>query len=697
MSTTTNDRYSLAMKLAETTNKHLFLTGKAGTGKTTFLHRLRERTFKRHIVVAPTGVAAINAHGVTIHSFFQLPLRPLLPDELKEHVGQTKQLFRFHSEKQKIIRGLDLLIIDEISMVRADILDAIDFILRTVRKIDRPFGNVQLLMIGDLYQLAPVVRDEDWQLLSNYYESPFFFESRALKQTEYLTIELDKIFRQQNEDFIKILNKIREGIFDTDVQTTLHRKFVPDFDDRKYENYILLTTHNAKANHINQSKLNELPGEEKIYQAIIKGNFPKEIYPTEASLALKIGAQVMFLRNDTSENKQYYNGKVGKIVELDDDYIEVETVEDGNLVKVEPVVWENIQYTFDPESKSITEEVIGTFEQYPLKLAWAITIHKSQGLTFDKVAIDAQHAFAPGQVYVALSRCRSLEGLILLSKINFSSVRINPRLRSFSNIQSEPKDEDVVKAQKDFLFLLLEELFTFNEIETALQQYIETLPIHFESLNYEYPQELQQKFHTHVVEVGNKFLNYIAQNKSTISAPLLPQHLQERIIKGTEYFNEQLSRIIDQLLHIHNSLQNTDDIRKISKARNQLMNQLAQKKHCLQACRKGFSVETYFRAKTQAVPTPPKMYLHQLNKQSDKPTNPSVHKELTHRLKKWRSIKADETNLKEDHILSNPMILKLSLKKPLNHQELAQLIKLPDKYATTWQEEILHIIKECIN
>lgn len=694
-----HDRYKLAMELAEKTNKHVFLTGKAGTGKTTFLHLLRGRTFKRHIVVAPTGVAAINAHGVTIHSFFQLPLRPILPDELNNEAIRRKELFRFSAEKQKIIRTLDLLIIDEISMVRADILDAVDYVLRMIRHNDRPFGNVQLLMIGDLYQLAPVVKTDEWQLLSSYYNSPFFFESQALKRTEYVTIELDKIFRQQDEDFVRILNKVREGILDEDVFQTLNGRYVSHFDEKKYENYILLTTHNAKASQINQSKLDELQGKQKIYHATVKGIFPPEIYPTEASLALKVGAQVMFLRNDVSDQKLYYNGKIGKVIELHDNHIKVKTADDDAVVSVEPEVWENIQYSLDPETKTIKEEIIGTFTQFPLKLAWSITIHKSQGLTFDRVAIDAQHAFAHGQVYVALSRCRSIEGLVLLSKIGLSSVRVNSYLKEYCGSHSIPTPSEVVQAQKDFLFQLVEDLFSFTEIETTWKSILFVLQNYGNNSDYSpfsLIQQISEDFKNRVNAVAARFLDEVRSYYLQTQEPQLPDSLQDRIRKAVAYFNEQLTLIIEPLMLADIELFDAEADQKFRRIHTQLLNSLARKKFCLLAVKEGFFMEKYLQAKAEADLKSSRQILSVLHNQNVKVphTGAVQHNELLSRLKQWRKTKAKEVQWAEDNIISNLMLVKLSIKKPTTDKELAQILKFPDEYATRWNSEILQIVKE---
>ncbi|MCX7986844.1 MAG: AAA family ATPase [Bacteroidales bacterium] len=691
-----NEKYRLAIELVEKTGLHIFLTGKAGTGKTTLLHQLHEKTFKRHIVVAPTGVAAINARGVTLHSFFQLPLRPVLPNELNEKTVKEKKLFHYHPEKQKIIRTIDLLIIDEISMVRADTLDAIDYILRSVRQNDTPFGNVQLLMIGDLYQLPPVVKTEEWQLLSNFYDSPYFFDSQALKKSEYITIELDKVFRQSDDDFVRILNKIREGTFDEDVYHTLQARYVDNFDEQKYKDYVLLTTHNAKAHQINQTKLNELSTEEKTYVASVSGEFPYDIYPTDENLTLKIGAQVMFLRNDLSENRLYYNGKVGKVVELNENYIGVKTAEDNLIVHVEPVTWENIRYSIDPQTKTIKEEIVGVFTQFPLKLAWAITIHKSQGLTFEKVAIDAQNAFAHGQVYVALSRCRSLEGLILLSKINMAAIRLNTNLHLRISQQREAEYSELCTAQKNYLFSLIDELFTFESIEKQWQQCIVSIARYnndIEGNPVENLKNILHEFKTEIGDVSQKFKNQMVNLKLQVDGSELPPEFQEHIKKAIPYFIEKLTKITDKLIQISFITSEPKIKHKITAIIGNLKNLMAQKKHCLLATKDGFYIEKYLHARAKAE------LANERQKLNEEPTNKLIPKlkhlhspELLKKIKAWRTKKAIQKNLKEENIISNSVLIKLSLKPPNTLEELKEILPLPFEYAAEWYKEILEII-----
>ncbi len=412
-----DERFTLAERYVEETGVSVFLTGKAGTGKTTFLKEIVRKTSKRFAVVAPTGVAAINAGGVTIHSFFQLPLCPYLPDvkELVTEYQMPERMRPLRKERVKILRTLDLLIIDEISMVRADILDAVDDILKRYRRNDRPFGGVQLLMIGDIQQLPPIVKETERQLMERVYSSPFFFNSKVLQRMPFVTVELEKVHRQSDILFLDILNKVRSGTPDERTLNELNKRLDPDFIPPEDERWIRLTTHNAQADTVNEAKMNALDGEEATFEAAIEGIFPENAYPAETRLRLKEGAQVMFIRNDSSGEARYYNGKIATVEKVKPQLIVQD--ESGDSIEVTTEKWENIRYGLNEETGEIEGIVDGTFEQVPLRPAWAVTIHKSQGLTFDHVIIDAGAAFSFGQVYVALSRCRTLEGIVLTTPI----------------------------------------------------------------------------------------------------------------------------------------------------------------------------------------------------------------------------------------------------------------------------------------
>ena len=465
-----NEQFDLAFNFLQNTGTHLFLTGKAGTGKTTFLKRLKEVSPKRMIVVAPTGVAAINAGGVTIHSFFQLPFGPYIPSVGAAGNQSNNYSNKFSRDKINIIRSLDLLVIDEVSMVRADLLDAISDVLCRYKDRTKPFGGVQLLLIGDLQQLAPVAKDEDWNLLKDHYASTFFFDSKALSESTYFSIELTHVYRQSDSVFINLLNNIRENCFDDETLQQLNRRYIPDFNPDDKQGYITLTTHNYQAQQINNRKLAELPGKSYRFTAEINNDFPEYSYPTDDNLELKCGAQVMFVKNDSSGDHRYYNGKIGKIVFINPNKITV-VGEDGNEIQVEKETWSNVKYTINQETKEITETIAGTFSQYPLKTAWAITIHKSQGLTFEHAIIDASAAFSHGQVYVALSRCKTLEGLVLSSPITRNAMIKDLRIQEFSSsvAEKQPGKEQLEKAQQHYFEELVTELFNFDSIQQRLQ------------------------------------------------------------------------------------------------------------------------------------------------------------------------------------------------------------------------------------
>ena len=513
METVTNQDLQLAFDFVKYTNRNIFLTGKAGTGKTTFLHDLKKSSPKRMIVVAPTGVAAINAGGVTIHSFFQLPFHPYIPSfYLSENHpdNHSKQKeppgYKMSREKVNIIRSLDLLVIDEISMVRADTLDAVDSALRRYKNRHLPFGGVQLLMIGDLQQLAPVVKDEDREIISKYYDSSFFFGSRALGCTDYVTIELKHIYRQKDQIFIDLLNKIRDNHIDSDVLSELNKRYIPDFNPDSEGGYITLTTHNYQAQAINDSMLEKLPGNTHSFVAAVKDEFPEFSYPAASELILKEGARVMFVKNDLSRDKLFFNGKIGTVLTFEDDIIVVKCTYDDFPIRVEMAEWQNMKYTLDEDTREIQETVIGTFTQYPLRLAWAITIHKSQGLTFDRAIIDARAAFAHGQVYVALSRCRTLSGLVLSSRINPRSMIDDHTISDFvkNTEQNQPDQKQLAESKKSYQQMLLTELFDFTALTHNLNYCLKVVNEHHDSILGN-PQEMLENT---LPASGQTFLKY---------------------------------------------------------------------------------------------------------------------------------------------------------------------------------------------
>lgn len=546
-----NRELQLARQFIEQTDTHVFLTGKAGTGKTTFLKELRKNSPKRMVVVAPTGVAAINAGGVTIHSFFQLPLSPYVPGMSFSESGRKQ--YSFSKEKKNILRSLDLLVIDEISMVRADLLDAIDSVLRRYRDHTRPFGGVQLLMIGDLQQLSPVVKETEVQLLSAHYPTFYFFGSHALRQSSYVTIELKTIYRQTDQRFVEILNAIRERRIDQALLDRLNERYLPDFRTENADGYIRLTTHNLTAQQYNERRLADLPGKAYTFEAQVKGNFSEALYPAEASLQLKQGAQVMFIRNDETGQGRYYNGKIGHVQTVTANGVTVRC-DDGATFNVEPSEWANSRYTLDEATKEIREEVEGTFRQYPLRLAWAITIHKSQGLTFERAVIDAASSFAHGQVYVALSRCKTLEGLVLASPVTASAIISDDKVSDFMHDGEALTAEATGRLshlQHDYFCKLLDELFDFRPLRCdfdgvlrLLDEYLYRL---YPALTTRY-KELGEPFTKQLTEVSEKFrLQYTGVVRQTEEFATSP-YLQERIHKAAAYFRKTLDDLLLQLL-----------------------------------------------------------------------------------------------------------------------------------------------------
>ncbi len=540
-----NNALNTAWEFVEKTGKSVFLTGKAGTGKTTFLRKVVEESRKRVVVVAPTGIAAINAGGVTIHSFFQLPLHPFIPG------AKIESKFAFSKEKRSIIKTLDLLIIDEISMVRSDLLDAVDSVLRRFRNRFKPFGGVQLLMIGDLQQLTPVITDEEFQLLSPYYSSPYFFGSRALSQVDYVTIELKDVYRQQDEAFISILNSVRCGYPSQDVIRALNKRYDPEFVPSSDEGYIRLTTHNHIANSYNEQQLDLIEEPLHCFDAVVDGNFPEYSYPTEARLELKVGAQVMFVKNDPSADRRYFNGKIGVVTDFYEEYILVQCPGDDEKIAVEPLEWENCRYVINTQTQEMETEVQGIFKQYPLRLAWAITIHKSQGLTFDKAIIDAASSFASGQVYVALSRCRTLGGMVLATPLRQDAVITDQRVDEYIGGQEEAAQRSVARLdsiKEEYYKELLGELFDFKEL-SSLQKRMLGVCMEFPAGSVvglaQKHNDILNSLNANVVPVGNKWQKLILQKPYE---EVCSSEFSARVRNGCSYFLTELENMYGDFL-----------------------------------------------------------------------------------------------------------------------------------------------------
>ncbi len=537
-----NAELEMAWNIVEKTGSNLFLTGKAGTGKTTFLKELRDKLPKRMVVLAPTGIAAINAGGVTIHSFFQLPLSPYIPGTTFS--SKDSRFQKINNVKRNIIRTMDLLVIDEISMVRADLLDAVDSVMRRYRVHGKPFGGVQLLMIGDLHQLTPVVKGDEWTMLSEIYDTPYFFSSKALNDSEYVTIELKDIFRQQDAKFINLLNQIRENRATDETLRELNKRYIPDFTPPANSDYIRLTTHNLPAQKINERELELLPSKEFVFMAEIEGTFPETSYPADEKLVLKQGAQVMFIKNDP--DRRFFNGMIGEVIYVNNKEIIVKgkNEDDDEPFYLNRMEWSNSKYTLDNETKEIKETVEGVFRQFPLRLAWAITIHKSQGLTFEHAIIDVERSFAHGQTYVALSRCKTLEGMVLSSPLQHRSIISDRTLDSYLNDVSShvPTASSLSTLERNYIISLLDELFDFTALQSSFNSLLRIIDEHFYK---KYPKLLGEykntgKTFSDMIDVAKKFRHQYMELLGT-QHDTSDKHLQERIHKAAEYFLEQIS------------------------------------------------------------------------------------------------------------------------------------------------------------
>jgi len=600
----TNPELELALNFIEKTDRNLFITGKAGTGKTTFLHQIKKKSLKRMVIVAPTGVAAINAKGVTIHSFFQMPFGPILPNQIANTSNAQR---KFSKTKIDIIKSLDLVIIDEISMVRADLLDGIDQVMRRYKNRNKVFGGAQILMIGDLQQLAPVVKPHEWSLLQQHYNTVYFFSSKAYQEANVVSIELKHIYRQKNEDFIKILNEIRTNTLSDASAQILNKNYNPSFSPTKEEGYITLTTHNNRANLINDSELNKLKIKSAFFNAEISGKFSENAYPNAERLELKVGAQVMFLKNDSSTDKRYYNGKIGIITAISKETVTVQCPNEPDEIVAEKETWSNINYSINEETKAIKEEMIGAFSQIPLRLAWAITIHKSQGLTFEKAIIDAEASFAHGQTYVALSRCTSLEGLVLKTPITSSAI-INDSTVSVFNVSVEENhpDESILnESEKHFQLNLISEILDYQPLLYPITRLIDIYYNNRTSIKGDVIDHLQTIKDDGIValmKISNGFKNQLNTLSEDSVLPENSSKIQERFIKAISYFlNTTKNNIQKPLDKITFSTDNKAVKKDFSKQFDSLQEKLEEKLFALQKMTKGFKVQEYLQVRASAV------------------------------------------------------------------------------------------------
>lgn len=599
-----NRELELVWDFVNNTDRNVFLTGKAGTGKTTFLRRLKKQSLKRMVVVAPTGVAAINAKGVTIHSFFQMPFGPLLPDtEFNSGKGFNR---KFSKTKINIIKSMDLLVIDEISMVRADLLDGIDKTLKRFRDKNKVFGGVQLLMIGDLQQLSPVIKEDEWQILSKYYKNGFFFSSHSYVKCKPITVELKHIYRQDNPKFIKILNEIRNNTLTQASADELNKRYLPNFVPDEEDGYITLATHNNKAEKTNYSELDKLSTPERTYTAKIEGKFPEFSYPNKEELTLKVGAQVMFIKNDSSAEKRYFNGKIGKVILLDNDEVVVKCPDDDYNIITTPEIWENVNYTVDKETKAITENKIGAYTQIPLRLAWSITIHKSQGLTFDRAIIDSQGAFAHGQTYVALSRCKSLEGLVLKSKIDSNQIISDTNVLSFNKdtADNQPDEHDLQMSKTEFQLNLISEIFDFYEFLHPINRVLDVFYKNRTVIegNLEAPLLKMKEGVTSLLKVSNGFKAQLKGLANTTDLPEFSNEIQERFIKAIEYFDQQTQKFISEPFKSMGFTTDNKGVESdINKSLDNIENLLTTKRLYLDSLVKGFKTEEFLNLRAKSV------------------------------------------------------------------------------------------------
>lgn len=698
-----NPQLELARRYVEQTGVSLFLTGKAGTGKTTFLHDIAATTNKRHVVVAPTGVAAINAGGVTIHSFFQLPFDPYLPD-VKDLVTEYQMPNRYKSlskNRLNILRTLELLIIDEVSMVRADLLDAVDMTLRRARCSSRPFGGVQLLLIGDVHQLSPVVTDSERPYMERVYPSPYFFASKALQKIQYVTIELTTVYRQQDATFVDLLNHVRDNNIDASVLAALNSRLVTADSvpcDRLGNRPITLTTHNHQADAINRRHLDALTGERRFFDADITGSYSDKVLPCDRHMEVRVGERVMFIKNDSSGARRYYNGMLATVMGFDteDDKVTIKVVnDDGDTIYVSREQWESVRYTIDDKTNEIVQEVEGTFSQYPLQAAWAVTIHKAQGLTFDRVVIDAAAAFAFGQVYVALSRCRSLEGLYLTSPLSSAVAFDDASVSHFIAEQPtfEQTAEAAVQYQQQYRIEKLMELFSVDD----LMHLAERLNGHYTKIRNLYPDRV-----TRMLQLLNSLadLQGVSERFKTQLMRLDAAAQDGRAEQGATYYQSQLrafSQALSVLLDV--DVDNKEVGKSIRESGELLTEALGLKLACLDAVVKGgYSVANVQKAKAD--------YLVGERK-TDSPKKRKVKKAAADRgdanvdlmtlLRRWRSDKAKENDIKEFMVLHQKTLIAIASAQPTTMAELAELSGIGPTTLERYGNELLAIVADFRN
>ena len=684
-----NPELELAVQFIEKTDRNLFITGKAGTGKTTFLHQIKKKSLKRMVIVAPTGVAAINAKGVTIHSFFQMPFGPILQNQIANTSNAQR---KFSKTKIDIIKSLDLIIIDEISMVRADLLDGIDQVMRRYKNRNKVFGGVQILMIGDLQQLAPVVRPNEWSLLQSHYNTIYFFSSKAYQEANVVSIELKHIYRQKNEDFIKILNEIRTDTLSDMSAKILNKNYNPSFSPTKEEGYITLTTHNNRANLINESELNKLKIKSSFFKAEISGKFSENAYPNAERLELKVGAQVMFIKNDSSTDKRYYNGKIGIITAISKESVTVKCANEIDEIVTEKETWSNINYSINEETKAIKEEMIGAFSQIPLRLAWAITIHKSQGLTFEKAIIDAEASFAHGQTYVALSRCTSLEGLVLKTPITSSAIINDSTVSVFNqSVEENHPDESILnESEKHFQLNLISEILDYQPLLYPITRLIDVFYNNRTSIKGDVIDHLQTIKDDGIValmKISNGFKNQLNTLSEDNVLPENSSQIQERFIKAITYFlNTTKNSIQKPLDTITFSTDNKAVKKDFSKQFDSLQEKLEEKLFALQKMTKGFKVQEYLQVRANAV-------LQKTEPIKKKKVASKRDPILALKLRELRDGIAKSLEIAHFQIFTQETLYALCDDLPRTEKELLKVVGMGKTRVTKYGEEILEAIE----
>lgn len=700
-----NPLLQLAHDYVMQTGESVFLTGKAGTGKTTFLRRLKNECPKQMAVLAPTGVAAINAGGVTIHSFFQLPFAPFIPVkgaavEGSEAVGEHALIsrLRYNRDKRELIQSLDLLVIDEVSMVRADVLDAIDTILRSVRKSEAPFGGIQMLFIGDLYQLPPVVQREEWQVLGEYYAGPFFFHSHVIRRKPPVYVELQTIYRQTDEQFIQLLNEVRNNELTEAGLRLLNSRYQADFKVPENESWITLSTHNKLADSINEAALEQLPGDTFEFDATIEGEFGEKNYPAEAKLVLKLGVQVMFLKNDVS-GKKYFNGKIGKISALSQDKIEVWCEGDDRPIEVKTETWTNVQYTLNKTLQLVEEKELGSFTQYPLRLAWAVTIHKSQGLTFDRAVVDAAASFSAGQVYVALSRCRSLSGLVLRSPVPAAAVRVDNEVKQYS--QSAKAVDDLraffQTAQRNYQIQLLQQLFDANSLVRACKGLLMTWQQLEAELGEVATNWAQKRLDTAIQlqETSAKFWSQLSRHFDNESAlPAADAFVNQRTQNAAAWFIGELKKLLDDYkeLPVVSDSQETADA--MDDALVQVVKAGRQWLQLLEACQHGFNVPGIIRAKSKINIADVIGTAYAGAARNTSNALLSSHPELEEKLRRWRNEIVQASRKPVYTVCTNKTLTEVATFLPQTNEDLLQLSGFGARKVEQYGQDILRLVHE---